>query len=56
MKLPGRLGHTTQIGGAIWAEERGSRSVAVALSGCGEYIAKTSLARLLAESLFTWFA
>ncbi|KHN76103.1 Threonine aspartase 1 [Toxocara canis] len=34
LKRSGRLGHTSQVGGAIWAEQRASRSVAVSLSGC----------------------
>ncbi|VDN34008.1 unnamed protein product [Gongylonema pulchrum] len=51
MKTAGRLGHATQIGGAIWAEQRQQNSVAVALSGCGEYIAQTLLAKTIADSL-----
>ncbi|KAK6112629.1 non-SMC mitotic condensation complex subunit 1 family protein [Brugia pahangi] len=54
LKAEGRLGHTVQIGGAIWADQRDSRSIAVALSGCGEYIAQTLLAKTLAETLFSW--
>uniref|UniRef100_A0A183EA28 FAD-dependent oxidoreductase n=1 Tax=Gongylonema pulchrum TaxID=637853 RepID=A0A183EA28_9BILA len=51
LKTAGRLGHATQIGGAIWAEQRQQNSVAVALSGCGEYIAQTLLAKTIADSL-----
>ncbi|VBB25793.1 unnamed protein product [Acanthocheilonema viteae] len=54
LKTEGRLGHTIQIGGAIWADQRDSKSVAVALSGCGEYISQTLLAKTLAETLLSW--
>ncbi|VDM41653.1 unnamed protein product [Toxocara canis] len=54
LKRSGRLGHTSQVGGAIWAEQRASRSVAVSLSGCGEFIAKTCLAQKIAQSLLHW--
>ncbi|MCP9263101.1 Threonine aspartase 1 [Dirofilaria immitis] len=54
LKAEGRLGHTIQIGGAIWADERDSKSTAIALSGCGEYIAQTLLAKTLSESLLSW--
>lgn len=54
LKAEGRLGHTIQIGGAIWAEQKNSKSIAVALSGCGEYIGQTLLAKTLAETLFNW--
>lgn len=54
LKRSGRLGHATQVGGALWAEQRGSRSVAVSLSGCGEFIAKTCLAQKIAQGLLEW--
>ncbi|VDK71493.1 unnamed protein product [Onchocerca ochengi] len=54
LKAEGRLGHTVQVGGAIWADERDSKSIAIALSGCGEYIAQTLLAKTLSESLLNW--
>ncbi|CAG9535249.1 unnamed protein product [Cercopithifilaria johnstoni] len=54
LKAEGRLGHTIQIGGAIWADQKDSKSVAVALSGCGEYIGQTLLAKTLAETLLSW--
>uniref|UniRef100_A0A1I7V736 Threonine aspartase 1 n=1 Tax=Loa loa TaxID=7209 RepID=A0A1I7V736_LOALO len=54
LKTEGRLGHTIQVGGAIWADQRDSKSVAIALSGCGEYIAQTLLAKTLAETLLNW--
>lgn len=53
LKAEGRLGHTVQIGGAIWAEQWDSKSVAIALSGCGEYIAQTLLAKNIAETLLS---
>lgn len=55
LKRSGRLGHATQVGGALWAEQRGSRSVAVSLSGCGEFIAKTCLAQKIAQGLLEWY-
>lgn len=54
MKASGRLGLCTQVGGAVWAEQRGKRNVAVSLSGCGEYISKTLLAYKLASALLEW--
>lgn len=52
MKIPGRLGHSTHVGGAIWAEQREHLSIAVALSGSGEMIARNILAYKIASSLF----
>uniref|UniRef100_A0A158Q7F5 Condensin complex subunit 1 n=1 Tax=Elaeophora elaphi TaxID=1147741 RepID=A0A158Q7F5_9BILA len=54
LKAEGRLGHTVQTGGAIWADQKDSKSIAIALSGCGEYISQTLLAKTLAETLFSW--
>lgn len=51
LKAEGRLGHTIQIGGAVWADQKDSKCVAVALSGCGEYVARTLLAKNLGEAL-----
>ncbi|VDN02322.1 unnamed protein product [Thelazia callipaeda] len=51
LKHEGRLGHVLQYGGAVCADKRNARSVAVTLSGCGEYIARTLLARNIAECL-----
>ncbi|MFH4977853.1 hypothetical protein AB6A40_004562 [Gnathostoma spinigerum] len=50
LKKSGRLGHCVQYGGAVWAEQIGSKSVAVTLSGCGEYIARTQLAKCLGRT------
>ncbi|VDK72874.1 unnamed protein product [Litomosoides sigmodontis] len=54
LKAEGRLGHTVQIGGAIWADRKNSKSVAISLSGCGEYIGQTLLAKTLADTLLNW--
>lgn len=54
LKMNGRLGHCVHIGAAIWSEQRNDRSVAVSLSGCGELIAKTSLAQRIASALLAW--
>lgn len=54
LKAEGRLGHTVQIGGAVWADQKDSKSVAIALSGCGEYIGQTLLAKTLADALLNW--
>uniref|UniRef100_A0A0N5AEA3 Asparaginase n=1 Tax=Syphacia muris TaxID=451379 RepID=A0A0N5AEA3_9BILA len=51
IKSSGRLGLCTQLGGGVWAERRGEKSVAVTLSGCGEYISKTLLAYKIASAL-----
>uniref|UniRef100_A0A7E4V1H2 Asparaginase n=1 Tax=Panagrellus redivivus TaxID=6233 RepID=A0A7E4V1H2_PANRE len=52
LKADGRLGHSTQFGSAIWAEQRGRRSIAISVSGCGEVLTRTHFAQALAEAVF----
>ncbi|PIO62633.1 isoaspartyl peptidase domain protein, partial [Teladorsagia circumcincta] len=51
LKPPGRLGHCTMFGSGAWAERRGSRSIGVSVSGCGEAIIRANFARSLADRL-----
>lgn len=48
------MGHTAQFGSALWAEKRGNKSIAIALSGCGEALTRTHLAENLAAEFFEW--
>ncbi|KAK0402984.1 hypothetical protein QR680_016654 [Steinernema hermaphroditum] len=54
LKFDGRVGHSSQFGGGVWAEKRGLRSVAVSTSGCGEALARTHFAQKLGESLLEY--
>ena len=54
LKPVGRIGPSGQFGAAIWSESRGSTSVSISLSGCGEAIIRTHLAEIIASQLFNW--
>ncbi|KAK5969411.1 hypothetical protein GCK32_001813 [Trichostrongylus colubriformis] len=51
LKSPGRLGHCAMFGGGTWAERRGSTSIGVTVSGCGEAIMRANFSRSLADRL-----
>lgn len=54
LKCPGRIGHSTAFGSAIWAEQLGQTSIAISLSGCGEALIRTHLAEKLAANIVKW--
>uniref|UniRef100_A0A914USH8 Threonine aspartase 1 n=1 Tax=Plectus sambesii TaxID=2011161 RepID=A0A914USH8_9BILA len=53
LKQPGRLSHAPVFGAGAWAEEDEELSVAVSVSGCGEYLMRTHFAENLSQQLLT---
>lgn len=51
LKQPGRLGHGPIFGAGVWAEEDDELSVAVSVSGCGEYLMRSHFAENLSREL-----
>ncbi|XGW03774.1 hypothetical protein V3C99_015158 [Haemonchus contortus] len=51
LKSPGRLGHCAMFGSGTWAERRGTRSIGVTVSGCGEALLRANFSRSLAHRL-----
>ncbi|KAL0068822.1 hypothetical protein AAF712_004152 [Marasmius tenuissimus] len=51
LKYPGRLGEASVFGAGCWAESSQERSVACSVSGAGEYITRTALARMVGGAI-----
>ncbi|KAK1233180.1 hypothetical protein PQX77_003716 [Marasmius sp. AFHP31] len=51
LKYPGRLGEASVFGAGCWAESSHERSVACSVSGAGEYITRTALARMVGGAI-----
>lgn len=51
LKQAGRVGHAAMFGAGVWAEEDDELSVAVSVSGCGEYLMRSHFAENLAQEL-----
>ncbi len=51
LKHAGRIGQAAVFGAGCWAEEKEDFAVAASLSGCGESIIRTQLARVCCEHL-----
>uniref|UniRef100_A0A914D1N6 Threonine aspartase n=1 Tax=Acrobeloides nanus TaxID=290746 RepID=A0A914D1N6_9BILA len=54
LKRDGRLGHSPQFGSAIWSEQRGTKSISISVSGCGEALTRVHFAQNLAEKILDW--
>lgn len=51
MKQPGRVGHSAIYGCGCWAQNTPTKSVAISVSGCGEYLMQTRFSQSCAEAI-----